>query len=51
MQSVPSDHAARHRLRPGYAVAPMALAINTPCVLASEQASRPDDERHSAKPS
>ena len=32
-------------------VAPIATAIGAPCVLASERASHPGDERHSAKPS
>jgi hypothetical protein len=35
-QSVPPAHAARTGVRPGYAVAPIALAIDTPCVLISE---------------
>ena len=32
-------------------VAPIASAIEAPCVLASERASHPGNERHSAKPS
>src|SRR6266487_1267370 len=32
-------------------VAPVASAMAAPCVLASERASHPDDERRSAKPS
>jgi hypothetical protein len=32
-------------------VAPIARAIGAPCVLASERASHPSDEHHSAKPS
>src|SRR6185312_13166098 len=48
-QSVPSDRAARPEAVSS--VAPIALAIDAPCVLASERPSRPDDERRATKPS
>ena len=52
--AVPPEHAARHRLRPGCAVAPVASGdsrTRSVCVLASERPSRSGDERRSAKPS
>src|SRR6266511_1613235 len=48
-QSVPSGRAARPVV--ASSVAPIALAIGAPCVLATERPSHPDDERRSAKPS
>src|SRR3954452_531525 len=42
--SVPPGRAARTGVRPGYAIAPIASAIDAPCVLASERPARPDDE-------
>src|SRR5205823_5420647 len=49
MESVPPDRAARPVA--ASSVAPIALAIHAPCVLPTERASRPGDERHSARPS
>src|SRR5207249_2330865 len=50
-ESVPSGRAARpHWLRPGIAVVPIALAIEAPCVLASERPSHPEDELRLARP-
>jgi UDP-2-acetamido-3-amino-2,3-dideoxy-glucuronate N-acetyltransferase len=45
---VPSGRAARPEA--ASSVAPIALLSVAPCVLASERASHPDDERRSAKP-
>ena len=49
IQVVPPGRAARPDA--ASSVAPIALAIGAPCVLASERASHPVDERHSANPS
>ncbi len=49
MQVVPPGRAARPDA--ASSVAPIALAIGAPCVLASERASHPADERHPANPS
>jgi hypothetical protein len=40
-----------HQLRSVYAVAPISTDMNAACVLPSERASHPDDERYSVKPS
>ena len=47
--AVPSGRPARPDA--ASSVAPIATAIGTPCVLASERAAHPEDERGSAKPS
>ena len=47
--AVPPGRAARPDA--ASSVAPIATAIGAPCVLASERASHPGDEHHSAKPS
>ena len=49
MESVSPGRAARPVA--ASSVAPIALAIDAPCVLPTERASRPGDERRSAKPS
>ncbi|MDQ2909792.1 MAG: hypothetical protein M3R39_02060 [Actinomycetota bacterium] len=47
--AVPSGRPARPDA--ASSVAPIATAIGTPCVLASERAAQPEDEQYSAKPS